>query len=807
MHINRHSATIEHICKICRQANVFFNPCQLLAHARKHSNFSQHVNQDNLNNIVVSALSHEQLKVACANLYDTDLERDLQDLVNNTPIASTSQNDSTPINGSVNKNQVPIQNTGLIIVPNQNGVPSLINPFSNHNFILTENGLVAVPNVQTGISPFQTPTSESNNTNVDANVEVKDKVNGSIKSVLKAPKKVTEIKVAPKQDPVQDTTKKSIVKVKDIGSLLKVSSANSLVKTGPSPTIAWASNGERTCIECNAYVKPSLSLREHYSTLVGLTVPPSCNICHIQLPSKCSLSAHMRLHSEQPPFICPDCVLKFPTFSLLTEHMNKVCFHLDKRVRQKCPVENCKAKVFPNMVAYKRHLLTLHTRSIYKCNLCPIACYTDTSLSAHMKEKHVGCLETPSPYHQCHLCPDRLIPKSRFEQHIEEHIHNSPKMNMYLCKHCNKFNMMRNNHVVHLANCQGAKTNKRTSIDDVSVEAKKMKLDAKVPESVDSEDVSPKVVLTPLNNIVKKTVKTNCFDCKRELSCTFSGDHEQQLPIRCPQCFKASSKPINKLPCPALVKIDPKLAKDKKMHENKNDVEKVKEKKIVELDVEKMMITWNIKSNAKDVDTSDLTLIKLDKNNENQANKTKSMEAVLDNNKTNDETALKQPEAETIIDDDQMVIDESKDIDEASPKKSQKQFVCAVCQWSTEIHDEFKFHVATHRDTDSTYQCMECGLSFKEKANLSEHLTKKHDVEDVDSYIANTTSSVDREAIRAALTSVIVGAAVSPESVEHVCKICKEKFANAADHDKHFRVHGMAFLKQNEMAKAPTDNA
>ncbi|XP_026465171.1 zinc finger protein 532-like [Ctenocephalides felis] len=909
MHVNRHTATIEHVCKICRQANVFLNPCQVLSHARKHTNYSLNVNQENLNHITITPITQLQFKTSCLKFYDNDLDQAMEDFTGVRLTPSSSSSSSSLQQPAINVPDLQQPPQGLLILPNQNGVPNLINPFSNHNFILTDNGLVAVPNVAPNLSPFQiqapiAPVQEPVNTNPapPQKVEIKENMNGGSKSLLKTQKKVAEIKTASpaRQESSATSTpepaRKPTVKIKDIGSLLKPSVTSNLqqVKTGPSPVVAWATTGDRICMECNNYVKPSLSLKEHYSTLIGMSIPPTCKICQIQLPSKCALSCHMRVHSEQPPFICPDCVLKFPTYGQLFEHMTKVCFHLDKRVRQKCPVENCKAKVFPNVVAYKKHLVTLHTRSIFKCNLCPIACYTEISLNTHMNEKHFGCSETASPYHQCSLCPDRLIPKSRFEQHIEEHVQTAPKMNMYLCKHCNKFNMMRNNHVVHIANCQGQKTVKRPQAEDsisIGGDAKKIKLgEVKAPAPVPTpaptptstptpapdkcviklnvskadalrSEASPKVVLTPLLNGVKKTVKTNCFDCKRELSCTFTGEHERQLPIRCPQCYKTTSKQqMNKLPCPALVKIDTKVPnKDKKLVKPESkpvdrklievDVEEVRPKKIVELDVERMSeYTWTVKNKVQSLlkdngdKQNDVTVIKLEKPNGNKGLSIlpssikiiprKSLDKETKPDKTDLTNTVGPPRPDTPsqdipkpdetkdladTDDDKMIIDETKQseteqtstsplpLSPDSEDSTSKDFLCAVCQFTTQDRDQFKFHVATHRDVDTAYQCMECGLSFAVKPTLAKHLAMKHLIEDIDNYIACNTDCVDKEAVRAALASVIVGTTVE-DVVENQCKICKEKFETAADHDKHFRVHGMAFLKQKEFDKITSES-
>lgn len=118
---------------------------------------------------------------------------------------------------------------------------------------------------------------------------------------------------------------------------------------------------------------------------------------------------------------------------------------------------------------------------------------------------------------------------------------------------------------------------------------------------------------------------------------------------------------------------------------------------------------------------------------------------------------------------------------------SSKKFTCAVCKEVFPELNEFREHVVVHRLEENIYQCMECGECFVVRPSLEKHLHAFHKIKNTDRYITeNQCCNPNREQ-------------VEPEAEilkENQCKVCKDQFERAIDLTKHFRIHGMAFLKE-----------
>lgn len=59
-----------------------------------------------------------------------------------------------------------------------------------------------------------------------------------------------------------------------------------------------------------------------------------CSICKYIAPTRCSLQAHERIHDSVAPYVCPECGKGFDDWQPLHAHLDDVCFHLAKQVRE-----------------------------------------------------------------------------------------------------------------------------------------------------------------------------------------------------------------------------------------------------------------------------------------------------------------------------------------------------------------------------------------------------------------------------------------------------------------------------------------
>ncbi|KAL4712731.1 hypothetical protein ACJJTC_008028 [Scirpophaga incertulas] len=120
--------------------------------------------------------------------------------------------------------------------------------------------------------------------------------------------------------------------------------------------------------------------------------------------------------------------------------------------------------------------------------------------------------------------------------------------------------------------------------------------------------------------------------------------------------------------------------------------------------------------------------------------------------------------------------------------------ICKVCQYSCNNDIEFQAHIKQHCDPCLAYQCMECGQCFAVKPSFSTHLLMDHEIPNVDDYILRKQCYND-SALSVQLSN---SNELNSPLNDYQCKICREQFNNNDDLEKHFRVHGMAFLEKNQ---------
>ena len=97
------------------------------------------------------------------------------------------------------------------------------------------------------------------------------------------------------------------------------------------------------CMECLDAFDDRDAVTDHIlghpsdTTLATLDQSLTCNVCDKYFPSKCSLSAHKRLHAARSPYVCPECGVEFMTWATLKHHAIRTCFHEAKCVIFMCP--------------------------------------------------------------------------------------------------------------------------------------------------------------------------------------------------------------------------------------------------------------------------------------------------------------------------------------------------------------------------------------------------------------------------------------------------------------------------------------
>ncbi|KAK7792007.1 hypothetical protein R5R35_003470, partial [Gryllus longicercus] len=234
-----------------------------------------------------------------------------------------------------------------------------------------------------------------------------------------------------------------------IGPLFNISEYD---ETSNAPEIKSRNDSIKQCPECETHLR--VELRDHFQG-VGYSGPgdPSnkCKYCQMTLATKCSLKAHERYHRQEQPYVCPECAKVFNMWASFCVHLFYCCFHLDKCIRYCCPACNA---FLPTTVSLEVHILTLHVKNVFKCNACPIACFSLQTLEEHKIKGHGHTSLPTNAYQQCQLCPDRLIPKARLLFHVIEHVRKpSVCVYGYQCPSCKMFFLKKGEFASHKSQC------------------------------------------------------------------------------------------------------------------------------------------------------------------------------------------------------------------------------------------------------------------------------------------------------------------------------------------------------------------
>ena len=142
-------------------------------------------------------------------------------------------------------------------------------------------------------------------------------------------------------------------------------------------------------------------------------------------------------------------------------------------------------------------------------------------------------------------------------------------------------------------------------------------------------------------------------------------------------------------------------------------------------------------------------------------------------------------------------------------KNSSASFKCRICGFKSEFRDGFQAHIRIHRpreNPEDSMQCLECGMCFASQPAWKTHLLLLHGIkkpkpEDFCQDLVmsplgtpdlrDTTTDEDSESNL--VMNEQEGKLVTPR--QNVCQVCKKAFSTPVELRKHFRGHGMAFLK------------
>lgn len=128
-------------------------------------------------------------------------------------------------------------------------------------------------------------------------------------------------------------------------------------------------------------------------------------------------------------------------------------------------------------------------------------------------------------------------------------------------------------------------------------------------------------------------------------------------------------------------------------------------------------------------------------------------------------------------------------VEKESPKDKEGKFKCKKCEALFDSMPTLRDHIAeNHRLKGRFLICLECGDNFVVANSLQMHLNVYHGIADPISYMTENPDYAPD----------VVGnhEADGKALIDNQCQVCKAVFESKAAVDKHFRVHGMAFLSR-----------
>ncbi|KAG6440496.1 hypothetical protein O3G_MSEX001325 [Manduca sexta] len=502
-----------------------------------------------------------------------------------------------------------------------------------------------------------------------------------------------------------------------------------------------------TCYECKeniTNVGPIYKDRaNHYMRFTNEVY--TCPVCLFALPTVCGLQSHIRIHMKIPPYFCPECGCHLPNRNVSYPY-NHDCegFKMMRATaRLQCPVTKSH-NFHPN--DYKEHMKSNHLKKVYKCPFCVVACFNEATMTKHLKI-HKTNLKAIILY-QCEMCPGRLV----LQNHMDPHLKNHVNTNVFPCWTCGTVCQDLVDLITHNANQHsdtgGALHNLFSSLmAENNTHLKKQRI----------------------YRVVKR-----CDQCRRSFIYKCKRDEIGVLPNLCP--YKCSSSLQSNIESETL--------------ENNNS------HLICHLCRCQISQDWNLikehyAAHHKKYKCLDAKLLipKLDIKKYLPENKTKNNKTVTNTIKKNTRSRKRRMSQKDIqmIDDSGPVVSTIENIDLQ---------ICKICSHKSETKESLENHLVIHRDPCMAYQCLECGQSFVVKPSFSTHLLLEHSITNVEDYIKNKQCYNEN-----AMSKYKPNENNNEPLKENQCNICREQFDNSEVLEKHYRVHGMAFLKKNTPKK------
>lgn len=376
----------------------------------------------------------------------------------------------------------------------------------------------------------------------------------------------------------------------------------------------------------------------------------------------------------------------------------------------------------------------VHIQTLNKCTLCDASFYAVRDFVEHGHTVHSSLVPVELIY-KCTLCKNSALQTENYQEHINMHcIDTNLRVYVYICKLCRNFFRSAVTYAAHIVRC----SKKETTMEEL----RRLK------------KCNTSIVCLHCNYIVRLVTRLyDCPRCGKTINPAFTPSFDKKgLPI----CDN------NRLKCVL-------CHEEFNTHESQNAHECVYKYPIVILNKEDEWIQRIITTKTIPYE------LKCDTSKRKRRRTSPSP------------TKFKRPAPINYA---MLQLD--------APIQFEGTYACRVCDYQNASREEFHRHIKEHKDISTAYQCMECGECFVVKPSFHKHLMYYHKISNVDEYVKQN-ECVDHCAISELEKHMrIESGEISEDVAENQCKVCLKQFDDLLELNKHFRMHGMAFLRDNK---------
>ncbi|XP_050293447.1 zinc finger protein 687-like isoform X2 [Anthonomus grandis grandis] len=814
-HVNRRTILLQYKCPKCKldEPMLFYNRCSILLHCRKH--FTLKEGQIDFSHLEIKFLPfglagfvrHPDVPY----LFDVVEELITGDLFMNSQFYTPKLEDRgkevitlTPSHLVINRTDENGESQGLALKQIAKNIPKCL--------------FITIDSLRHLRFQIETPEVEIKSESEETSSSYSDQIVFSDEAAVLSEKSQEEVtplssllsNVHEQTDALPVISKVETVDEEFLNRLPPVQPGNQPDKVLPTSI-------SKKCTECQLEFA---DLLQHF---MGPNRPTSenlrCACCKLVCPTVCSYEAHLRIHDKESPFVCPDCGVSFTERDELKEHMDTVCFHELKSVRYRCPGRRC-GRIFASDATFRPHFRDSHIERLFACSYCMDPFNSLESCKEHLiihkndTTELLGVLEI----FRCSVCNGENMNQHQLLKHLDGHCNDLSRcIYIYMCKFCKCYFRSVQTITTHLKNCKQKKAagdsqgrqrtsnnfllSKYHSTKCLSCKAKMITLKSRSvsycsvcqPKNVKCKVSSQPIQPTPPDRCV-------CILCKAHLKFVDRRKHQHSCRYSRPQVVLERLS-LDTLKKETVVREYFKL--ENKTEFNSQELFHLQKPLVLIIETGNADGTVSMKPEQTYACLPDIGKMKIPEDQRSTSSseldspqkrpKSTSSEESRTCKKTHSDSSDDvRPRKRPRSSGKSKKSDLEEDLTADQPISFDGTYICRICEQKETDRGKFHQHIKTHRQVSTAYQCMECGECFVVRPSLVKHLLHYHNISDFDCYF-DQNNCFDQSAVNE-LAKVMKAPFLANDVKENQCKVCMEQFEDKESLDRHFRVHGMAFL-------------